>query len=624
MRVLFVYPNLNAEEGFNHGIAALSGCLRARGHETGLINVNEALYAVPRDEQIVERVRTWRPDFVAFSVMTQQYPYSLRVARKIKAAMPELPVAVGGVHAIMCTEQVKSEGFWDFIGVGECDEALPELLDKLAAGDPDAWRVPNFCIRRPDGTYQHNPLGRYPDLDALPPKDYEIFDLPHMLGRKNGWQSILTSRGCPYRCTYCFNHEVTDRYLEDGGHSRRSYLRHYGTDRIIREIKDLKRRHPYIETIIFDDDLFTLNKHYCIDFCKAYTDADLGIPFVLNAHVQTFTEPVAAALSESPCMIVKFGVESGSHELRKKVLERHMSNPQIIDAFDLCHQYGLHTSAFLMFGLPYETRAMMEETIDLMARIRPGRMRWAIFFPFPGTKSYTISRLGDLIDDRKMRSMDNYFCASCLKFDDATDLFIRKLQRAFHWYVNARAGFDLSGDYAKLADEVERMPFEAWHAASDSMLERDRAISNAYLAKVNGDTRAIKHYSIRYTEVMAVDSEFILAEKGHYKDLAARRWKAFRETIAESRAAASALKAQPDATGGTGAVLNSATGSIDLPDLHILDGDGASAEWRSIPRDGSGMSAKGWQQLQQHAPPDTAAGGSGLHRIALRMGKGKS
>ncbi|UCD30413.1 MAG: B12-binding domain-containing radical SAM protein [Planctomycetota bacterium] len=541
MRVLFIYPNLNAEEGFNHGIASLSGCLKARGHTTGLININEALYRVPDDGQIVEQIRAWKPDFVAFSVMTQQYRFALRLGRLIKQSLPQVPLAVGGVHVLMCTEQIKGDALWDFIGIGECDDALPELIDKLEANDSEYLKVNNFCIRQPDGTYQNNPLGPYPDLNALPPKDYEIFDLSRMLRRKNGWQSLLTSRGCPYRCTYCFNHEVTDRYLQDG-HSRKSYLRHYSTDRMIREIKGLKQRHPYIETFIIDDDLFTLNKDHCIDFVKAYSDADINVPFVLNAHVQAFNEPIAEALADSPCMIVKFGVECGSYKLRKEVLERHMSNQAIVNAFDLCHQYGLHSSAFIMFGLPYETRAMMEETIDLMAKIQPGRMRWAIFFPFAGTQSYTICEQGDLIDYRKMDSMDNYFCASCLKFDKATDLFIRKLQRIFHWYVNARASLPLSSDYLKLVDEVEKMNADQWHEASEQILARDRQISNDYLARVkSGDMAALKknkHYSIRYTEVMAVDSNFVLAEKGDYKNLAARRWKAFREQIDQSRIAA--------------------------------------------------------------------------------------
>lgn len=621
MRVLFIYPNLNAEEGFNHGIADLSGSLRAHGHETGLININDALYDVPSDDEIVEQVRAWNPGLLALSVMTQQYKYALRLARKIKSAMPSIPIAVGGVHCIMCTEEVKNDRFWDFIGVGECDEALPLLVDLLQAGDERHKDVLNFCIRKPDGTYKTNPLGRYPVLDELPPKDYEIFDLRHMLGRKNGWQSILTSRGCPYRCTYCFNHEVTDRYIEDGGHSRVSYLRHYGTERMIRELKELKQRHPYIETFIFDDDLFTLHKEHVVEFAKAYTDSGLNVPYVLNGHVQSFTETTAKALSESPCMIVKFGVEAGSEYLRKKVLERHMSNQAIADAFALCDQYGLHTSAFLMFGLPYETRGMMDETVDLMARIKPGRMRWAIFFPFPGTKSYTICKLGDLIDYRKMDAMDNYFCASCLKFDEATDLYIRKLQRTLHWRVNARAGLPLSGEYARLVEEVDGMSFAEWHEASDGILQRDRAISNASLAKVApGDVEARahqKHYSIRYTEVMAVDSDFVLAEKGEYKNLGARRWRAFREQISESRAAAAAIKADGKG-GGSGAILNGAVGSIDLPDLHILQSSTEAGEWRSIPRDRSGLGPTGVRQLRggDQSQGNDAHGGTVQLRVA--------
>lgn len=572
MRVLFIYPNLNAEEGFNHGVAALSGGLKLRGHVTGLLNINEAMYEIPDDGAIVEKVCQWRPDFVAFSVMTQQYKFALRLARAVKRAMPAVPVGIGGVHAIMCTQQIINDGFWDYIGVGECDVAFPQLIDKLAAGDPAVRDTLNFLVRNPDGSYHENPLGPYPDPADIAPTDYELYDLPHMLPRKNGWQSMLTSRGCPYRCSYCFNHEVSDRYLAEGGHSRRSYLRNYPIDRIIGEMKELKARHPYLETFIFDDDLFTLNKDFCIRFVEAYTESGLNIPFVLNAHVQAFSEPIAKALSQSPCMIVKFGVESGSDELRRKILDRHMSNQAIVDAFRLCDQYGLHSSAFLMFGLPYETRAMMEETIDLMARIKPGRMRWAIFFPFPGTKSYTICQLGRLIDYRKMDGMDNYFCASCLRFDDATDLFIRKLQRTFHWYVNARADLSLSGEYARLADEVEAMDAGAWHEASEGLLVRDRKLSNDYLTKVQpGDADGMarwRHYSIRYTEVMAVSSDFVLAEKGDYKNEGARRWKAFREQIDQARAVAAEMSK-------SGSAVRPSPKDAPLPTLRITESPGS-------------------------------------------------
>jgi hypothetical protein len=152
--------------------------------------------------------------------------------------------------------------------------------------------------------------------------------------------------------------------------------------------------------------------------------------------------------------------------------------------------------------------------------------------------------------------------------------------------VNARAGLPLSTEYARLVEEVDAMSDEEWQAANDSILQRDRTLSNGYLAQVpagDGAARSrYKHYSIRYTEVMAVDSDFVLAEKGEYKNLGARRWKAFREQISESRAAAAALKADGKG-GGSGVILNSAVGSIDLPDLHILQSQTEAGEWRSIP-----------------------------------------
>jgi len=518
MRVLFVYPNLNAEEGFNHGIAVLSGALKARGHQTELININEALYDVPTDAQVVERVRAYDPGLVAFSAMTQQYRHALRLARAIRAALPKVPLAVGGVHTLMCTEQIKADDVWDFIGVGECDEALPDLVDRLEAGDPTHRDVPNLCVRLPDGTYRHNGLGPYPRLETLPPEDYEVYELDHMLPLKNGWQSVLTSRGCPFACTYCFNREMRNRYRTEAGESPRAYLRHTPPQRVVDEIVQLRDRHPAIETIIFDDDLLTLDGDYCIELFERYAASEVGLPFVLNAHVQAFGDDVAAALAKAGCMIVKFGVEAGSEEIRRRVLHRYMSDDQIAEAFETCHRHGLHSSAFLMIGLPFETIDMLNATIDLMVRVGPGRMRWAIFFPFEGTESYAIAEEAGLIDHDKLAAMENYFCASCLRFDKATDLLIRKLQRAFHWFVNARSDWPAAATYRKLVDEIMAMDLQAWLAAEPEMLTQDRELSDRLL------DAGSRHYSIRYTEVMAVDSDYVLAERGGHKHKRVRSW----------------------------------------------------------------------------------------------------
>ncbi len=518
MKVLFIYPNLNAEEGFNHGVACLSGALRAAGHSVKLINLNESLAEVPSIEQIIEQVRDYEPGVVAFSVQTMQYEHALRISQALKSAKPELRQIIGGVHATLCLDELIKQGYWELICYGECDEMFPQLISRLEEGK-SVDDLPNLAIKRSDGSYKVNPLGPYPDLSKLPPEDYEIFDLDNMLAKKNGWLSILTSRGCPYRCSYCFNYELSGLYAKHG-HKRKEYLRRYPVDRVIGEIRELADRHPLIETIIFDDDLFTLDTEWVVEFCDAYNRAGIDIPFVVNAHVQSFNERAAKALGQSKCKIVKFGVESGSEELRREFLKRYMTNDAIAQAFALCDKYNLHSSAFLMFGMPGETQEQIFQTIDLIVRIKPGRMRWSVFYPFPGTLSYKIAEEKGFIDYDKLAKLDNYFVTTALKFDEETELLVNKLQRIFHWHVNARIDWPAAEIYRKLIKDTEKISADDWPKKRDEILNIDRQISNELLEK------GIEHYSIRYTEVMAVHSSYLLAERPEYRNQKSKTWQA--------------------------------------------------------------------------------------------------
>ena len=117
-----------------------------------------------------------------------------------------------------------------------------------------------------------------------------------------------------------------------------------------------------------------------------------------------------------------------------------MKNEKIIRAIDTAHRHGLHTSVFLMIGLPDETREDVMATIRLMAEAKPGRYRWSFFFPFPGTKAYELSQEGGYIDFDKMANLENFTDASCLKFGQAHDLFLKKVGRVMPWFVNAHLG----------------------------------------------------------------------------------------------------------------------------------------------------------------------------------------
>jgi radical SAM superfamily enzyme YgiQ (UPF0313 family) len=360
----------------------------------------------------------------------------------------------------------------------------------------------------PTGETIANPVGPFPDLASLPPTDYDLFDIDHVVGKKNGWMGLITSRGCPYKCTYCFNIEIVDLYKAEGGaRSMKEYLRAYPVDRMVEEIRKLKEDHPGIRTLIIDDDLFTLNKGYVLAFTEAYRRSGIGLPYVVNAHVQCFDESMARALAESGCIIAKYGLESGSPRVRKEVLYRYMTNLQIEEMTRIAHKYGLHTSAFVMFGLPHETREEIYETLRLCAKVKMGRFRWAIFYPFPGTAGYTIADRANLIDWDRWANMGNYFDASCLKFGAEHDLFLEKLAALCPWYVNALSDWECSRTYTELVRDVEAMDRETFRRERAALVRRDRELSEELMRL------GVPHYSIRYSHVMGVRSDFVAWER---------------------------------------------------------------------------------------------------------------
>jgi anaerobic magnesium-protoporphyrin IX monomethyl ester cyclase len=506
MRVLFIYPSIDCPPGVNHGLAAMSGVLKAHGHDTSLIHVCEKLAPIPTHEEIIEQVREYDPGVIGFSVMSQQYAWSCEVSKAIRAAFPRIPQVIGGVHCTMVPEDVTADQVFDYVCLGEADFAFLELVERIEKGG-DTTTCPNVRLVR-DGKTIVNPVGSFPDLATLPLKDYDLFDMGHILNVKKGWLSIITSRGCPYKCTYCFNKEIVDLYKEEGGaKNAKEYLRHYSIERILGEITRLKEAYPQIETVIFDDDLFTLSRQYVRDFCAAYRNAGINLRFVVNAHFQQFDDEMAETLAEAGCNIVKFGLESGSQRVRKEVLWRFMANQKIKDGIAAAHRQGLHTSSFVMLGLPTETREEIYETLQLCADTKMGRFRWAIFFPFPGTAGFRISKELDLIDWDKWKGMGNYFDASCLRFGAEHDLFLDKVGTVCNWYVNALTDWPSAPTYQALVDQVEAMTVDEWRAYKPKAREVDREISERLLDK------RIPHYSIRYAHVMGVHSDFVLWER---------------------------------------------------------------------------------------------------------------
>jgi len=530
VRVLFVYPNLYTQMGFNHGLAALSAVLKRAGHETRLVNLNENLPPVPKDAEIVGLVREWRPGLIGFSCLTMQYTEAVRIAKLLRAAartegftLP--PLVVGGVHPTMVPESVMSDGVWDHVGVGECEDALLQLVTRVERGELVS-DVPNFLSwkggRRPaeadqasagEALWIRNNVGEFPDFATMPQPDYELFDTARITAQKHGWFGLMTSRGCPYRCTYCLNHKIVDRYRDELGRgtSQLGFFRFRPPEKMVEEVRWVLARYPDVGTFILDDDLFTLNAEHAIAFANAYKAAGFKIPWVVNSHVNRLDPVMARALAEGGCKILKLGIESGSERVRREILKRFMTDDDILETVRVADEVGLHSSGFVMVGLPYESHEERWATVDLLARALIGRFRTSIFFPFPGTESHALSIQGGFVDPAKAGTLTDFTESSCLDFGAGENLFIEKLAACMPWFVNTRAAryhdFPAARRYQPHVTEVLALDRAGWERFKPRVRELDGELSRA--AARAGEL----HYSIRYNAFMGVRSDFFLAEE---------------------------------------------------------------------------------------------------------------
>jgi radical SAM superfamily enzyme YgiQ (UPF0313 family) len=504
MKILFIYPNANSQLGFNYGIAHMSALLKQAGHTVELWQLCEDIGHLPSKEEFVNRLLDITPDIVGFSVVTNQWPYAKKLAEWAREAT-SAPLVCGGIHAMAAPEEILKKSPFDYIFRGEAEDAFLEFVEKMARGE-DVSEVRNLGLKQ-NGKIRLNPVRPLPDLTSLPFKDYDIFDFQKIIDAKNGWVGLMASRGCPFCCTYCFNHQMVSHYRKDLNCTFKelNYIRHFDVKQIIAEIRYLVRNYRNIKMFIFDDDLFTFYRKYVIEFCQAYKKT-CSIPFVVNAHVGFFDEKRARYLAEANCKIVKFGVESGSERIRRNVLQRHMKNEKIVKSIQTAHQFGLHTSIFLMIGLPDETYEDVMATIKLMGEAKPGRYRWSFFFPYPDTKAYEISAKGKYIDYEEMSHVVDFTERSCLEFGEQHNLFLKKVGRVMPWFVNAYSDLPVADFYRKKVEEIMAMDSQEWEEISDKLIEEDKEISKGFVKQ------GLSHYAIKYNPFMGVISNYFTSE----------------------------------------------------------------------------------------------------------------
>jgi radical SAM superfamily enzyme YgiQ (UPF0313 family) len=369
MKILLIYPyfldaRLNAEDIQSPpmGIYDVAAVLQEHGHAVEVLNWHDRAIA---PETITAALRKKAPQMIGFSILHANRWGGIEIARAAKRIDPGITVVFGGVGATHLWEHFLTHfPEIDFIVMGEGEHPVLRLVAALESNAlADSEEIPGLAFRKNDRPFRTAPAEAVCDLDALP-----------MAGRHFDLTHVSLTRGCVSNCAFCGSPAFWGRRV-------RSHSADYFVEQLA-VMRSRGRRFFYVS-----DDTFTLDRRRAIDVCRQIVERRLDIHWAAISRVDAVDEETLAWMRRAGCIQISYGVESGSAAIRRR-LNKRIREPQVLRAFELTQRYGIMARAYFIYGCPGETRATIQETIDLMLRIKPLGAIFYILDLFPGTALY--------------------------------------------------------------------------------------------------------------------------------------------------------------------------------------------------------------------------------------------
>lgn len=375
------------------GLLSLSAWLEKHGHITQVYDC----FANPGfDEKLFGIANQEKPDFICFSTTTSSFLDGIRLASKIKTIVPTTVIVFGGVHISALREQLLIDyPIIDFGVVGEGEETLQELVE--ANGNHELVRG---LIFRKEGQIQFNGFReKQIDMDSLPFPAYKKLEgfpdryrLPIFSYPKAPNTTVITSRGCPYTCSYCDRSVFRNTYRYNSPEYMVKYLQHL--------------QHNFnIKHVNIYDDTFTLHRNRVIKFCKLKIESGIKMTFNCAARTEQLDSELLAILKKAGCWMISIGIETGDPEL----LMRHRSytstvtlqNPleNIRSMVHLIRRHGIRVKGLFMLGLPGETKESIQKSMHYVFSLPLNDFNLSKLTPFPGAPIYRDIREFGVFDE---------------------------------------------------------------------------------------------------------------------------------------------------------------------------------------------------------------------------------
>ncbi|MEE9150955.1 MAG: radical SAM protein [Thermoplasmata archaeon] len=356
------------------GLAYLAGSLKSNQLPVEILDAPAMGFQI---NAVADRVSDGRFHLVGITFLAPMFDVVRDLTRRIKGSCHQVKIIVGGSHPTALPKRTLNElPDVDFVCVGEGEKTIVDVV-KYLNGENEIEKINGLVYRQGKDIVENLPRKFESDLGSipkparhlLPTEEYQL-----TASRTKGsthCPTIIVARGCPFDCQYC-------------SHPFGRTFRHHSVDRMIEELKELKRDYN-VDQVNFEADTLTLNKRFIRELCEGIVQRGLDIRWTCESRVDTVDEYMLKVMKDAGCWQISYGVESGSQRLLD-LIHKGTTKEKAMETFALTKKPGIR--GFFMLGLPTETAEESMETIQFAKELDPLWAQFTITVPYPGTPMF--------------------------------------------------------------------------------------------------------------------------------------------------------------------------------------------------------------------------------------------
>ena len=383
-KILLLRPQAPGPRFTPFGVLYLAGHLRRNDYPADLRLLDLRSLSLT-DEEIAGKLTECSPDLIGVSCLSNESVFTHKLVQLCKKTLPDVPVVIGGPYASGEWQHALGDPNVDYCVVGEGEQTFLEFLQALDAGRGPA-DVPGVAARDEEGQpFLRAPRAFIQDLDTVSFPAYDLIDLKEYSRKGNShlpsfkprkmFTQMFTSRGCPYRCTFC--HNIFGKKI-----------RFRSPASVLDELDWLVQEHG-VREVHFEDDSFNIDMDRAKEICRQIIERDYRLRFAFPNGIRAdhIDQELIKLFRRMGVYSIAYGIESASERVRQRI-RKSLDLGRLNNAIRLTARHGIAVAGFFMIGFPHETAAEMDESFRFAWQSKLHIALFSRVVPFPGTQLY--------------------------------------------------------------------------------------------------------------------------------------------------------------------------------------------------------------------------------------------